>query len=502
MSKKNIIKHTLSMGFATYVSQSVGTVTSIAMRAYLGPTAMGTWTMLQVVLGYCGYASFGTTRAMTRDYSILRGKGENEKAEKIRDLTMTFSMLMSFIPAVIILVCTLWQWHHLEASLRIGFLFLTVFLFLQRFYDIVISLLSSDQLFGILSDVTILNAVGMLAVVLFLVRPFGIYGMFLGVALITGGSLAYIYKKKFYEFKFYWNNRELWNQLRLGLPLISITFLSTFFQSLDKLIIAKYLGLKEVGFYSIAMMIATLVYAIPMAFVHVIFRHTLVKYGKHEDPASIRSHLLKPVMLLSFLVPFICGISIYAAPPLVIWFLPKFVSGLLPMKIFLMGTFFFLIARIASQVLTTLDRYWIRFPILALASLLNVGLNFLFIHLGWGLLGVAWGTTLSYIAYGYLTFGVTERIFTNWRSVGFHLGKITLLLSVLFGGVFVIDRLSWMGSGVANFFSKTALLIVFFAPFIWRMEKQERILAEVWAAIRKRSAPPLAEDDVLSEGEG
>ena len=65
----------------------------------MGPAAMGVWSILQVILGYCGYASFGTTKAMARDYPYLRGKGQHEKAERLKDMTLTFSMVMSFIPA-------------------------------------------------------------------------------------------------------------------------------------------------------------------------------------------------------------------------------------------------------------------------------------------------------------------------------------------------------------------------------------------------------------------
>jgi len=133
IKKRLMFKHTLRYATANYVVQILGVVNSIALRRFMGPTSMGVWSFLQVILGYCGYASFGTTKAMARDYPYLRGKGENEKAEQLKDMTLTFSMLMSIIPSLILFGYLFVVWSTLQQALRIGLAFLGAFLFLQRF---------------------------------------------------------------------------------------------------------------------------------------------------------------------------------------------------------------------------------------------------------------------------------------------------------------------------------------------------------------------------------
>src|SRR3989338_7132281 len=158
--KIRIIWDTLKYTAATYVSQGLGMGTSILLRRLLGPTLMGVWSVLQVILGYCGYASFGTTKAMARDYPFLRGKGEHEKAEHVKDMTLTFSMVMSFIPALILLGYLVVRWNVTDSQLRLGIAFLAVFLFVQRFYDLVLTLLRSDKRFDVLSGLIVINAAG------------------------------------------------------------------------------------------------------------------------------------------------------------------------------------------------------------------------------------------------------------------------------------------------------------------------------------------------------
>ena len=73
MRKKEILKDTVGYSLANYISQAIGMVNSVLLRNFMGPTSMGVWSVIQVILGYCGYASLGTTRALARDYPILRG---------------------------------------------------------------------------------------------------------------------------------------------------------------------------------------------------------------------------------------------------------------------------------------------------------------------------------------------------------------------------------------------------------------------------------------------
>lgn len=472
--KKNILKHTLSMGFATYVSQALGLVTSIAMRGFLGPAAIGIWTIIQVILGYCGYASFGTTRAMARDYPIARGGGEHEKAEHLKDLTVTFSMAMSVIPLWVIGVFTFWKWAQLENAFRIGLVFICFFLFVQRFYDLVLTLLRSDKRFDVLSRVTICNAVGMLAMIFIFVKPFKIYGLMLGSAVVTLMCLWYMLKRQPYRFRWFWDNGVLFQQLKLGLPLLAIAFLGTFYKSLDKLLIAKHLGFEDVGLYSIAMMVTSLVYAFPMMLSNVLYPNMLAEYGKSgKSSTALTKYLHKPVIILSILVPVLCGAVFFLFPLVVDRLLPKFIPGIPAMKIYLISILFMLIAQFSTNILTAMDKYWVNIPILLMALALNAGLNFLLIRSGFGIVGVASGTTLSFIAYGMTTFIVATRYLQSLCEALRHAVVLLSICIAIFGGIWGIDRLLFNHQpGILGILLKCSLFGVYTLPFFFYLEKK------------------------------
>lgn len=481
--KGAMIRDTALYGAANNIAQLIGVVNSIALRRFMGPTAMGIWSILQVILGYCGYASFGTTKALMRDYPYLRGRGEHEKADQLKDLVWTFSMAGSVIPAVLISLYLVFDWSRLELPLRIGLLFIVLFLFVQRFYDMIMALLRSDKKFTVLSQLIVLNAVLGLGVSFVLVWKWKLYGLLAGTALVTLGCLFFVRKASPYRFRGRWDRPALMKELKLGIPLVATAFLVELLKSMDKWILAQKLSFHDVGLYSIAMMASSYVYSFPMMFAHVWYPHLQEEYGRKGNASGIGDYLLKPVLALSVLCPFLAGLAIFLIPVLIHIFLPLFTAGVLPMKIYLVGTFFILLAQFGGNFLVTLDRYLVNIPILLVSLALNFVLNLNFINLGWGLPGVALGSVCSFIFYGIVSYGVALKHISSVPEVVVRIGKLTVLLGIFFGGIFMLDQ--WVRT--PNLYTSCALKVILFlafsAPFFYALEKKTKVLSPLLEAL-------------------
>lgn len=482
-NKNSIIQTTFSYAYANYLSQAIGILNSILLRRWMGPAGMGVWSIVQIILSYCGYASFGTTKAMARDYPFLRGKGEHEKAEQLKDLVLTFSMVMSFVPALIIIAYLAVSWRTLAEPLKIGLLFLSVFLFVQRFYDLMITLLRSDKKFGILSQVIVLNAVATLLVSIILVRPWNIYGLYLGTAITLFICLFFIIVKEKYQFHLSWDPRAVWNELKLGIPLLAASFLSESLRNLDRMIIAKYLTFTEVGLYSIAIMAASYVISFPMMFAHVWYPNLQETFGKNETAESIKQYLLKPVFTLAVLCPFLCGLGFFLVPIVTHLFIPKFAGGIVPMKIYLVGTFFLLLAQFSSNFLITLNKYLINLPILAGAIAVNITTNLLLLRAGAGLEGVAIGSVVSFFVYGFLTYLVAVKQFSNLVEVFVSGTKLLFCLISFFGGLFLIDYFISTGDIITKNLIKTAAFLIYSVPFFIILENRTSLIKRTISSI-------------------
>ncbi len=481
-----ILKDTVLYTFANYIVQAVGVVNSIALRRFMGPESMGIWSFLQVILGYCGYASFGTTKAMQRDYPYLRGKGENEKAEDLKDLTMTFSMLMSVIPAGILIGYLVMHWATLGPWLRAGLVFVSGFLFVQRFYDIIVTLLRSDKKFAVLSQLVVINALAGLAVTFLFVSKWHIGGLLTGTALVMAGSLFFIYRKSPYRFRFSWNLPAIGKELKLGIPLVVSTFLFEFLISMDKLMIARNIGFFAVGLYSIAMMVSQYIYSLPMMFAHVWYPNLVEEYGRVGDPQGIKPFLLTPVLTLSIIVPFLCGIAIFTLPVIIDWFLPKFQGGLPVMRIYLLGTFFVMLAQFSNHFLVTLDKYLWPIPFLLIAIFLNLLLSLGFIQLGLDVRGIALGAAISFLFYGISVYILALQNVAGPREIFFNLlslfGKLLFFSSL----IFILEETVQS----ENILFAAGLKILIFTlsslPFFWILEKRTKLFAHILEIVRKK----------------
>lgn len=478
ISRKNlIVGDTIRYAFSNYIAQGIGMINSFLLRGFMGPAGMGVWSVIQVILGYCGYASLGTTRALGRDYPILRGKGDFEQAEHCKNSTLTFSMVVSFVPSLGLLGWALWKHNSLETSFRIGVLFLCVFLFAQRFYDFLITILRSERKFKILSGQVVLNAVGGLTITILLVQPWKIYGLYAGTAILTVLLTWYLLATHSCRLKVELHKETIVKELKAGLPLVASGFLYTLLIGLDKLIVAKQLGFQEVGLYSIAMMVSNYILALPMMFSNVLYPNLLEHYGEHqEDPVKVINYLTKPVFALSILVPFLCGMTFAFMPVLVQLFIPKFIGGLACMNIYLIGAFFLLIGQFSNNFLITIDKYLRTIPVLGAALAINFFANQACIAAGWGVNGVALGTVMSFAFYGLLAYFLALREVLGASETFRRIAIDLLVFGSFLGMIFVVD-LNVIGSSiiyVALF--KGALFLLISAPYLIYIEKKERLL--------------------------
>lgn len=486
--KHAMIQDTARYTLSNTLAQAIGVVNSVVLRRFLGPQAMGIWSILQVVLGYCGYASFGTTKAMARDYPYYRAKGEDRKANELKNLTLTFSLVMSLIPAGIILAYLGFRWQQLAKPLRFGLLFILFFLFIQRFYDLLMTLLRSDKKFGVLSGLLILNALGTLAVSLTLISWAGLYGLLAGTALVTFGSLWFIYRSSPYTFQAFWNCRTLKSELELGIPLVLSGFLFELLRSVDKWILARQLGFYEVGLYSVAMMVNAYVYSLPMMFAHVWHPNFQEAYGEGGSAAAVKNYLLTPVFILTILIPFLCGLAIFIVPFLAEIFLPQFKGGVEPMKFYLVGTYFLMLAQFSRDFLVRLDRYWLNIVIVALSAALNFFLNTLLLRQGWELRGVSLGSALSFAFCGIVSYVAASRNFSSWKTAIGNTLKLVATALAFFGGIFLIDFWIQWGGGVAECAMKIFIFALFSVPFFLVLEMKTALLSHFRTLLTKRPA--------------
>ena len=234
-----ILKDTAVFSIGSYASQFLGVINSIALRRFLGPESMGVFVLLRVLLGYCGYASLGTTKAAFREIPFFRGKGNLEEAEAIKNQVFTFSIANSILPALGIMGYVLWKHAGMSSYVTWGLVAISLVVILQRLNDYYLTLLRAGKQFVLVSKATIITAAVDLLVTFTLVIKWQLYGLYAGLILSVLINLTFIHWRARYCFKPTWDMKRMKRLLTLGIPLLLLAFSYEILRSIDKIIIGK-----------------------------------------------------------------------------------------------------------------------------------------------------------------------------------------------------------------------------------------------------------------------
>ncbi len=398
-NKNQIIKDTVIFSGASYIAQFLGVINSVLLRRFLGPEQMGIFVLLKVVMNYCGYSSLGTTKAAFREIPFFKGKGNQEEAELIKNQVFSFSIINSIIPALLIVGYVALKREDYSPVICWGLMVTALVVIMQRIYDYYLTLLRANKQFVLLSKIKIVSILVDLAVTIGLVWKWGLYGLYAGLVLSFVFNFTYAHLHARYEMKWCWNSKKLKGLLKIGIPLLLLSFSYEILRSIDKVMIGRFINLTELGFYSIATMTQTYLLAFPTIISTVLYPRLQEKYGESGSAEGIKNYLILPLQILSALTPIFIALAYVVVPYVVWWVLPDYIPGTAALKIFLFGTFFASLGFHTSTFLVTLNKQMKVIPLVVAAILISILLNWYVISLGWGIEGVALATVLTFVVF-------------------------------------------------------------------------------------------------------
>jgi len=460
-------------------------IAGILTRNFLGPLQMGIWSTLLIVLEYAKYSTLGTTKATTREIPYHLGKGEEGEAEQIKNCVASFGSLTSLIVAVGIVIFTFVFQAKIPPILFWGLLVTAGLVVLQRLNNLLIGLLRAYKRFEIASTQMILSAVLNLVLILCLAYPFKIYGFLAATALSLIFNIVYISWKAKFHFEFKLGSSVL-NLISFGVPLMILGVLATILKSVDKIVIINYLGFEAMGFYSVAILATNFLGQIPNAMGIVMIPHLQERYSIRDSVEDVRGYIDKAADAFSLLMPVLIGFSWLAAPLMVRWILPQYVSGVEALQFLILSTFFVALALPYGNLIITLKKHLFMFPITGCVIFLSIILNVIVVQLGYGIKGVALATTLSLSINFLLLFLVASRQLYNFQEGCGRLGSLLVKFLFMTGVLYFIHTfVSHPNLPIQVLLQLFVYLIVSF-PLLYQVIKKYELLTVLKENILRR----------------
>lgn len=228
---------------------------------------------------------------------------------------------------------------------------------------------------------------------------------------------------------------RLKSYLSFGLPMIPGMLSSWVTSSSDRYVISFFIGIASVGIYSAGYTIGHVLsfFAAPLALV---LLPTLSKLYDENQMNMVRTHLTYSVKyFLMLAIPSVFGLSVLANSLLKIFTAPEFVAtGSIVVPIVAVSYLFFGVYVVFSQVFILIKKTRIIGILWAVAALLNLGLNIIFVP-RFGVLAAAVTTLVTY------TLVVTITVILSTRYLRFETDRVFILKSI--AAALVMSLIIW-----------------------------------------------------------
>jgi len=217
------------------------------------------------------------------------------------------------------------------------------------------------------------------------------------------------------KIKFFFDPQLAKHYFYNGLPLALFGLLGYVFFDTDKIVLAHLRSIEEVGYYSLASRILSVLFAIPSLFNTALYPYLAKKIVEKEE--RIIKFLFKNILLGSFLGSLLIAILIFILSSIIV---PVFFGSKYNLSIEILQAFVWIIVFVfptnfLDYFLISNHRQWLDFWITLVPAVLNLILNFILIPF-YGVYGAVYSSILAQALNFILTFAASLYVIKNPQS--------------------------------------------------------------------------------------
>ena len=464
------------------VAQILLIIRGFIIARLLGPSLFGIWNIFLVILGYSQHSHMGMYEGMVKEIPYYKGCKKPEKIEQIKN-TVFYSMffISIFIALTLIIISFLLEDNYSPIFIN-GLRFVAILVIIQQMYAYYLGLLTANSHFIIISKITFIFSFLSVVFMYPFVLLYGLNGAIYSITLSYLFALIIIRRTLKYKFHFNIALSEVRRLLKVGFPLLLISFMYVLLGTIDKLMIAGLINEGELGYYSIAVVISNFTFYVPTIVGAVIFPSMMETLGAHDNIKHLNNYLIDPILIIAYLMPIVIGFVYLSFPLFLKYLLPDFMPSIGATKILLLFMYFMALNSISSKFIIATNKQNNILGLQIFAVFLGIGLNYIFIKLGWGIEGVALATGITYMVYGNATTifafnQVTNKLVYSFKKI-ISLWMPFLYLSIL---IILLDNVFLQEIQIGIFY--TMLKIMFFTilnlPLIVHIDKRTNIVHDL-----------------------
>ena len=388
-------------GSATF-SNILNFITGIVVRRVLQPALMGLFSEIMLIFEYVRYSHLGIIDSLDKELPYLYGKNDYKGIEEIKNIGFSLCLTIVLCISVCLFIVSSFLKSGTDRLLINGIRIVLLIALLRLTSSLYIVLNRSRNRFSVISKYMILVAILDMAIKIFLVIKFGLYGLLWASVLTLIFGLIYFYKASKERFKFilHFPFNKVFHLFKIGFPIFLTGLIYMSLRNIDRIMIIGLLDREDLGFYTIALMVSVYIVQLPSLIYAVFFPRFYQAYGRTEDIFAIKELFVRPTIIFAYFFPILVGITILLLPLLVRYVLPAYMPGVFPAYLLLLGSSFISLVNMPLYLLIVLNKQIYMVVIGIFSIIVAVILNYIFVNkLRFGLPGIALATAIVYFMY-------------------------------------------------------------------------------------------------------
>ena len=376
---------------------------SIFVAKTLGPASLGALAIFKLIAQYAGYNHFGTLQAMIRQIPIALARKDEIKNRDIQNIVFSFNAFVTLMTIMVV-----WGLYLSGCSFDgvLNFhrmVIITLILLFRRVDAYLHNYVKAMGRFSLLTYRQVIVNWCSPFVMIILVLLWKLEGaMIAGLVTSFLGVLIYLLKCKIRWPDWCFPLKKILEFIFLGIKLFVNRIADGIFWTIDLTVIAFFLSTKDVGYYGFALGIVGSATIFVSMFTMMLYRHMLQNRGRQKGKLNfsfMKQYLDNPMAGLLLLGTLYLVLAIFGAAIIVEFFLTKYREAIACLPILGLGQVFFLAAMIPSICMNVGDKLELRFVFTVTGLCLNAILDILLIKAGFGIVGAAWASTISFGIY-------------------------------------------------------------------------------------------------------
>lgn len=411
---------------------------SYAKPKFMAPAQLGLWNLLYLAPTYAGYLHLGARNAIEFRLPELIAAGKIEDAERLKATVYRFTLAQQLGLSVLLVIAALVFPGDLET--RVGLAALAPLILLLWYSDLQLTVLKAEQNFGIISRINAINAAALVAIGLPLVYFFQLYGVF-AAALLTRLILAgFLRAWRPLEIHGNFDRDLLFGLIRQGFPILAFTASLVLLGTVDRMIIGALLGVEALGYYALAIVAAAFILQVPIAARDMMEPAMMAKLAKTNEKDIWEGHFSRPSLNVAAYFPFMLGAVAFMTEDILSVILPRYVISSSSVILLSFGCYFLALVQVMRGILVANGWMARSLPFHLIGILVNLGLSYAWVRMGYGIEAVALASSLSFAVVFFLICGyLLVRGPYGMASSVRHLGGVVVPFLVTIVAVTVLN---------------------------------------------------------------